>query len=185
MNLPNKITVFRLVLVPFFVAEMLLTHSYHFSVALVIYFVACMSDTVDGSIARKRHLVTDFGKLMDPMADKVLTTCAFLCLVKLGYCNVIVVMIIMAREFLVAGMRMIAASKGVVVAANKWGKAKTFLQMAATGLTILSLAIGEGPAINYDILHTFSNVAFWVVAVVTAISGIIYVKDNAHVIESK
>ncbi len=185
MNVPNKITVFRLALVPIFVAEMLLTHKYHFSVALVLYFVACMSDIVDGNIARKKNLVTDFGKLMDPMADKVLTTCAFLCLVKLGYCDVIVVMIIMAREFLVAGIRMIAASKGTVVAANKWGKLKTFLQMAATGLTILSLSFGEGFDIEYDVLYNFSHIAYWVVAVVTLISGIIYVKDNKHVIETK
>lgn len=188
MNLPNKITVFRFVCIPFLLAASLIEFPYHWSVALVIYFVACMSDKVDGYIARKNGLVTDFGKLMDPLSDKSLVFAAFLVFVNMGWHTDLVIMLMLAREFLVAGIRMAAAAEGEVVAANKFGKAKTFLQMSTTGMTYLLLAIGEGKA---DIdpstgwLNVYCTVAFWVVGVITLLSGLVYAKDGWHLIKTK
>lgn len=188
MNLPNKITVFRFVCIPFLLAASLIEFPYHWSVALVIYFVACMSDKVDGYIARKNGLVTDFGKLMDPLSDKSLVFAAFLVFVNMGWHTDLVIMLMLAREFLVAGIRMAAAAEGEVVAANNFGKAKTFLQMSTTGMTYLLLAIGEGKA---DIdsstgwLNVYCTVAFWIVGVITALSGLVYAKDGWHLIKTK
>lgn len=188
MNLPNKITVFRFVCIPFLLAASLIEFPYHWSVALVIYFVACMSDKVDGYIARKNGLVTDFGKLMDPLSDKSLVFAAFLVFVNMGWHTDLVIMMMLAREFLVAGIRMAAAAEGEVVAANKFGKAKTFLQMSTTGMTYLLLAIGEGKA---DIdpstgwLNVYCTVAFWIVGVITLLSGLVYAKDGWHLIKTK
>lgn len=188
MNLPNKITVFRFICIPFLLAASLIEFPYHWSVALVIYFVACISDNVDGYIARKDGLVTDFGKLMDPLSDKSLVFAAFLVFVNMGWHTELVIMLMLAREFLVAGIRMAGAAEGEVIAANKFGKAKTFLQMSTTGMTYLLLAIGEGKA---DIdpstgwLNTYCAIAFWIVAVITALSGIVYAKDGWHLIKTK
>lgn len=185
MNLPNKITVFRFFCVPFLMASAIIEFPYHWVVTLIIYFVACVSDSVDGNIARKRGLVTDFGKLMDPLSDKMLVMSAFLILVREGYCSIIIVALMLAREFLVAGIRMTAAASGEVVAANGFGKAKTFIQMIATGGTFLALAIGEFFTISYSVLSIFCTVSFWIAAIVTVLSGIIYAKDGWHLIESK
>ena len=119
MNLPNKITIFRMITIPVLLATVLIPFPYHWTAALVVYFLGCVSDTVDGNIARKRHLVTDFGKLMDPLADKALVMTAFIIMVKLGYCDIVCFSLMLAREFLVSGVRMIAALKGKVIAANK------------------------------------------------------------------
>lgn len=185
MNLPNKITIFRLVTVPLLLAAALIPFPYHWSVTVIIYFFGCISDTIDGNIARKRKLVTDFGKLMDPLADKSLVMTAFIIMVYIGYCDVVCFSLMLSREFLVSGIRMIAATKGNVIAANKFGKAKTFLQMSATGLVFLSLAIGEGPSINYDILHIVASTFFWIACIVSVLSGVKYAKDGWYLIESK
>lgn len=188
MNLPNKITVFRFACIPFLLAASLIEFPYHWSVALVIYFVACMSDKADGIIARKQGIVTDFGKLMDPLSDKSLVFAAYLVFIDMGWHTDLVIMLMLAREFLVSGIRMLAASEGEVIAANKFGKAKTFLQMSTTGMTYLLLAIGEGSA---DIdpstgwLNVYCTIAFWIVAVVTVLSGLIYTKDGWHLIKTK
>ncbi|MBR3737618.1 MAG: CDP-diacylglycerol--glycerol-3-phosphate 3-phosphatidyltransferase [Eubacterium sp.] len=194
MNLPNKITVFRFVCVPFLFAASLIQFRYHWAVALIIYFVACMSDKADGIIARKRNLVTDFGKLMDPLSDKSIVLAAFLILMNLGWHTDIVIMIMMAREFLVAGMRMAAVNEGEVIAANGFGKAKTFLQMSTTGLAFLFLAILEKdgevvistlPTTAPHWLVVYCSIAFWIDAVVTMLSGIKYAKDGWHLIKTK
>ena len=194
MNLPNKITVFRFVCVPFLFAASLIQFRYHWVVALIIYFVACMSDKADGIIARKRNLVTDFGKLMDPLSDKSIVLAAFLILMNLGWHTDIVIMIMMAREFLVAGMRMAAVNEGEVIAANGFGKAKTFLQMSTTGLAFLFLAILEKdgevvistlPTTAPNWLVIYCSIAFWIDAVVTMLSGIKYAKDGWHLIKTK
>ena len=188
MNLPNKITVFRFACIPFLLAASLIQFPYHWSVALVIYFIACMSDKADGIIARKQGLVTDFGKLMDPLSDKSLVLAAYLVFVNMAWHTELVIMLMMAREFLVAGIRMAAAAEGEVIAANKFGKAKTFLQMSTTGLTYLLLAIGEGAAditTSTPWLNVYCTIAFWVVAVVTVLSGIVYAKDGWHLIRTK
>ena len=194
MNLPNKITVFRFCCIPFLLAASLLQFRYHWVVALLIYFVACMSDKADGIIARKQGIVTDFGKLMDPLSDKSLVLAAFLVQINLGWHTDLVIMLMMAREFLVAGVRMAAVAEGEVIAANAFGKAKTFLQMASTGLTFLFLAIMEknGEVIisagGYNApqwLWIYCTVAFWICAVVTVLSGLKYTKDGWYLIKTK
>lgn len=194
MNLPNKITVFRFCCIPFLFAASLIQFRYHWVAALLIYFVACMSDKADGIIARKQGLVTDFGKVMDPLSDKSLVLAAFIIQINLGVRTDLVIMIMMAREFLVAGMRMAAAVEGEVIAANAFGKAKTFLQMSTTGMTFLLLAIMEKDgeiiiatngfnAPNW--LNIYCTIAFWIVAVVTLLSGIKYTKDGWYLIKTK
>lgn len=194
MNLPNKITVFRFCCIPFLWLFSLWQFRYHWVVALLVYFVACVSDTVDGNIARKKKLVTDFGKLMDPLSDKALVLAAFLIQINLGVRTDIVIMIMMAREFLVAGMRMSATVEGEVIAANVFGKAKTFIQMATTGMTFLILAIMEkdGEIIiatnGFNAPHwltVYCTIAFWIAGIVTALSGIKYTLDGWHYIKTK
>lgn len=194
MNLPNKITVFRFCCIPFLFLASLIEFRYHWTVALIIYFIACMSDKADGIIARKRGLVTDFGKLMDPLSDKSLVLAAFLIFINLGWHNEIVIMIMMAREFLVAGIRMAATSEGEVIQANAFGKAKTFLQMSTTGIVFLILAILEKdgevvistlPTTAPKWLVIYCIIAFWIDAVVTLLSGIKYAKDGWYLIKTK
>lgn len=194
MNLPNKITVFRFCCIPFLWLFSIWQFRYHWVVALLVYFVACVSDTVDGNIARKKKLVTDFGKLMDPLSDKALVLAAFLIQINLGVRTDIVIMIMMAREFLVAGMRMSATVEGEVIAANVFGKAKTFIQMATTGMTFLILAIMEkdGEIIiatnGFNApywLTVYCTIAFWIAGIVTALSGIKYTMDGWHYIKTK
>ena len=194
MNLPNKITVFRFFCIPVLWLFSIWQFRYHWVAALLVYFVACVSDTVDGNIARKRKLVTDFGKLMDPLSDKALVLAAFLIQINLGVRTDLVIMIMMAREFLVAGIRMAAATTGEVIAANAFGKCKTFLQMATTGMTFLLLAILEkdGEIIIStngfnapDWLNIYCTVAFWISGIVTMLSGIKYTIDGWHFIKTK
>lgn len=118
MNLPNKLTLSRIILVPFFVASLLINFPFHTAVALVIFVVATFTDMFDGKIARSRGLVTDFGKFADPLADKILVLSALLCFVQTGWCDCIAVIIVLFREFSVTSIRLVAASKGKVVAAN-------------------------------------------------------------------
>ncbi len=188
MNLPNKITVFRFCCVPVLMACALIEFPYHWVAALIVYFVACMSDKADGIIARRQGIVTDFGKLMDPLSDKTLVFAAYIILVNMGWHTDIVLVLMLAREFLVAGIRMAAATTGEVIAANAFGKAKTFLQMSTTGITFLILAIGEGPAdidMTTQWLNIYCAIAFWTVGIITVLSGIIYAKDGWHLIKTK
>lgn len=188
MNLPNKITVFRFCCIPFLLLFSFVDFKYHWVCALLVYFIACMSDKVDGYIARKQGLVTDFGKLMDPLSDKSLVFAAYIIFVNMGWHTDLCIMIMLAREFLVAGIRMAAASTGEVIAANAFGKAKTFLQMSTTGMVFLLLAIGEGSAdidMTTNWLNIYCTIAFWIVSVVTALSGIVYAKDGWHLIKTK
>ena len=195
MNLPNKITVFRFFCVPFLFAAALIQFRYHWLAAFIIYLAACISDKADGIIARKRNIVTDFGKLMDPLADKSIVLAAFLILANLGWHTDIVIMIMMAREFLVAGMRMAAVNEGEVIAANSFGKAKTFIQMITTIFAFFVLSVYEFlgseivvstvPATAPHWLYIFCTAAFWINAIVTFLSGIKYAKDGWHLIKTK
>lgn len=190
MNLPNKITVFRFCCIPFLLATAIIEFRYHWVATLLIYFVACMSDKADGIIARKRGLVTDFGKLMDPLSDKSLTFAAFLVLIGLGWHTELVIMIMLAREFLVAGMRMAATVEGEVIPANALGKAKTFFQMATTGIAFLILAIlekdGEPTVSNApNWLNIYCAIAFWFDAIIALVSGLKYAKDGWYLIKTK
>lgn len=188
MNLPNKITVFRFCCVPVLMACAFIEFKYHWVATLIVYFIACMSDKADGIIARKTGVITDFGKLMDPLSDKTLVFAAYIILIDMGWHTDIVIMIMLAREFLVAGIRMAAASTGEVIAANAFGKAKTFLQMSTTGLTFLILAIGEGSAdidMSTPWLNIYCTIAFWSVGIITLLSGLVYAKDGWHLIKTK
>ena len=142
MNLPNKLTVLRVLLIPFFVASLLFKggEDYKFRIiALIIFAVAALTDTLDGMIARKYNLITDFGKFMDPLADKVLVCSGLICFVELRQLSSVIVLIVIAREFIISGIRLVASDNGVVIAAAMSGKLKTFVQMVTVILLILNL----------------------------------------------
>lgn len=131
MNLPNRLTILRIVLVPFFIAAILIPFPFHYLAALAVFGAASLTDYFDGTIARKRNLVTNFGKFSDPLADKILVLSALLCFVQNGLCDALLVIVVIFREFAVSSVRLMAASEGKVVAANIWGKVKTVTQITA------------------------------------------------------
>ena len=183
MNLPNKLTMLRVLLVPVFMVFAAFsrygTADYNPTFMLVaggIFTVASITDFLDGYIARKNHLVTDFGKFMDPLADKCLTTAAFIYMVADGVCSPVVLAIILFREFAVAGVRMIAAESGTVIAANMWGKVKTVLQMLTIIFYYFAAALGNPTDIAGVGLITM--VLTWLVAAATLLSGCIYLWQN-------
>ena len=183
MNLPNKLTMLRVIMVPFFMAFAALCKygTPQFSAAYgliagVLFAVASVTDFLDGYLARKYHLVTDFGKFMDPLADKCLTTAAIIYMVVDGVCSPIGLAVIMFREFAVAGVRMIAAESGTVIAANIWGKVKTVLQMLTIIFYYFAAALA-GPT-NVMVVSLITQVLCWAVAAVTALSGAIYLWQN-------
>ena len=190
MNLPNKLTVGRIVLVPFFVAALLIDFPMNHLVALIIFAVASVTDMLDGKIARKRNLVTDFGKFADPLADKILVLAALLCFVQNGLCDCIAVIIVLFREFAVTSIRLIAASKGKVVAANIWGKVKTVTQMIAIIAILFMQFLLELPEIGVAFPTQLTTSAFWLVGeiliwistVFAIISGVIYIIQNKEFI---
>ena len=194
MNLPNKITVFRFICIPFLLAAALINFKYHWSVTFIIYMVGCISDKLDGHIARKYNLITDFGKLFDPLADKAFMLAAFLILINLGWHTELVIMLMMLREFLVAGVRMAASVEGETIPANIFGKLKTLLQMITAGVAFFILAVLEknGEIIIVakgfnppQFLEIYSTVAFWITGIITFISGLKYLKDGWHLIKTK
>lgn len=189
MNLPNKLTVARIVMVPFFVAALLIDFPLHSLVALIIFAAASITDLLDGKIARRQGLITDFGKFADPLADKILVTSALLCFVQLGLCDCVAVIIILFREFTVTSIRLIAASKGKVIAANIWGKVKTVTQMTAIICILVMQIVKELGSRFFPLPGSISGVFFcigegliWISAVFTIISGIVYVIQNKHFI---
>lgn len=191
MNLPNKLTVGRIILVPFFVAALLANFPLNNAVALIIFIAASLTDMFDGKIARKNGLVTDFGKFADPLADKILVLAALLCFVQLGICDCVAVIIVLFREFSVTSIRLIAASKGKVVAANMWGKAKTVSQMIAIIAVIAMQIVLELPEVGLNFINaaTFEPIFFavgeiliWISVVFTIISGVVYIIQNRQFI---
>ena len=197
MNLPNKLTLGRIILVPFFVAALLIPFFLHTIVALVLFIAASITDMLDGRIARKRNLITDFGKFADPLADKILVLAALLCFVQNGWCDCIAVIIVLFREFTVTSIRLIAAAKGEVIAANIWGKVKTVTQMVAI-ITILvfraayEIIVPLLPQLSDSItsginqwLFIGGEILIWISTVFAIISGVIYVKQNYHFISEK
>ncbi len=169
MNLPNRLTLLRIILVPVFMVAYLLNFKYAEYAAAAIFVIASVTDWADGYLARKNNLVTNFGKFMDPLADKLLVTAALVCLLEKGIVASWVVMIILAREFIVTGIRLVAASEGRVIAAGKLGKIKTVMQLIA-----LTFALLVGGGIYTDIL-------VYLAAAMTVISGIDYIAKNAYV----
>ncbi|MBQ3006814.1 MAG: CDP-diacylglycerol--glycerol-3-phosphate 3-phosphatidyltransferase [Clostridia bacterium] len=183
MNLPNKLTVARIVLTPFYLAAMVINFKYHYLVAAIIFIVASITDFLDGKIARKNNLVTTFGKLCDPVADKMLTTAALLAFMQLGICNVWIVMIILTREFLVTSFRLVASAQGVVIPAGIWGKLKTASQMIFSIAIMLGIHFAEAFSWDFEIFSLVSNILLWITAVLTVISGVKYLVDGKKVID--
>lgn len=175
MNLPNKLTVMRVILIPFFVAVLLYDNGSSQTmriVANVIFIVASLTDLFDGKIARKYNLVTNFGKFMDPLADKLLVCSALICLIQLGQLPAWVVIIIISREFIISGFRLVAADNGIVIAASYWGKFKTTFQMIAVILMIF----------NIPALATVTMIMLVIAVVLTVISLVDYVAKNIEVL---
>ena len=175
MNLPNKLTVLRVLMVPFFVLFMLtdIGGAENKWIALSIFCVASLTDMLDGKIARARNLVTNFGKFMDPLADKLLVCSAMICMITTGQLQAWIVIIIIAREFIISGFRLVASDAGIVIAASYWGKFKTVAQMA---MIIVLLADFGG------IFDMIGNVLIWVSLVLTIVSLVDYVKKNIQVL---
>lgn len=175
MNLPNKLTVLRVIMVPFFVFFMLtdVGGAANKWIALVVFCVASLTDMLDGKIARARNLVTNFGKFMDPLADKLLVCSAMICLIPSGKLEAWVVIVIIAREFIISGFRLVASDNGIVIAASYWGKFKTVSQMA---MIIVLIADFGG------IFDTVGVVLIWVSLILTVVSLIDYVAKNVQVL---
>ena len=180
MNLPNKLTVARIVLVPFYLAAMVIDFRFHYLVAAVIFFAASLTDMLDGKIARKSNQVTVFGKLCDPLADKMLTTAALLAFMNLGICNIWIPMIILTREFLVTSFRLVASAQGVVIPAGILGKLKTASQMIFSVAIIVALAFHKGISGNFVIC---CNILLGITAVLCVLSGIKYIVDGVKVVD--
>lgn len=192
MNLPNKLTIVRMIAVPFFLIAMTVEFPHNYLVALIIFCLASITDYFDGKLARSRGLITNFGKFLDPLADKMLTTSALLGFMMID--NKIpgvlwITFITLLREFLVAGIRLSAvADGGKVVAANIWGKAKTVSQMAAIIFILAVEWIGPAfrlPSAFFRYLELGGTCLLWISAILTVVSGIIYVVENAEFINYK
>ena len=176
MNLPNKLTVLRVILIPFFVAAVLFDEgdSQIFRyLAASIFIVASLTDMLDGKIARKYNLVTNFGKFMDPLADKLLVCAALICLVELEQLPAWMVIVIVSREFIISGFRLVAAEQGIVIAASYWGKFKTTFQMLMIIVLILDLG---------GVFDLIGQILVWISLILTVVSLIDYLIKNKHVI---
>ena len=175
MNLPNKLTVLRIIMVPFFVFFMLTDAggAAHKWIALVIFCVASLTDMLDGKIARARGLVTNFGKFMDPLADKLLVCSAMICLIPLGKLTAWFVIVIIAREFIISGFRLVASDNGIVIAASYWGKFKTVSQMFMVIVMIMDLG---------GVFDVIGTVLMWAALILTIVSLIDYIAKNVEVL---
>ncbi len=182
MNLPNKITILRILLVP-----VVLCFVYFIEqgpvwnvLAILLFLAVSLTDTLDGYLARSRNLVTDFGKFLDPLADKILVISTMIVLIDLGYLSSIAVIVVIIREFVVTSLRLVASSGNFVIAASAWGKAKTVIQMVVLILLMLTPAMK-----NIPLFHTFSQIGIWLMVLITLYSGIDYLVQNRHVLKEK
>lgn len=195
MNTPNKLTVLRIVLVPFYVFFLLMPEiPHHYIIAALLFGAAAYTDHLDGKIARKKNMITDFGKFADPLADKIMIVAALACFVQTGLTNAVVLILIVFREFMVTSIRLVASSQGKVVAANKWGKAKTVSQIASVLLVMLMQYVLELESMNIISFAdrakavTVSDIAgdifMWTAVILTLVSGIIYLIQNFDFIKN-
>ena len=188
MNLPNQLTVARLVLSIFFVACLSAGFPFNHTLALALFLVATATDYLDGEIARKYGLITDFGKLMDPLADKILTAAAFICLIPYGALPAWMVIVIIAREFLITGLRLLAGAKGVVLPAEKLGKHKTAWQMATIIFFLILLALGDWNSSRLAWVpwawHRIGTAMAIITTALTVYSGAGYFWKNRRLIET-
>ena len=199
MNLPNKLTVARIIMTPLFMAAMMIEFPRHYIVALVLFVVASLTDLLDGKIARARGIVTNFGKFLDPLADKMLTTAAFLAFLAkdFGYGIEWVLFIVLFREFMIASLRLVAVSSEnkKVIPANIWGKTKTVTQMIAIIMGIAVMYFNESvvgllgnsgiivPETVLNVIMLVFNIVLWVSTLFAVISGVIYMKDSYEFID--
>ena len=175
MNLPNKLTTLRVIMIPFFVFFLLWQNGENYTfrmIALALFIIASLTDLLDGKIARKYNLVTNFGKFMDPLADKLLVCSALICLIELNALPAWMVIIIISREFIISGFRLIASDNGVVIAASYWGKFKTTFQMVSVVLLILDI-----PA-----LALVTAICVWIALVLTIVSLVDYIYKNHKIL---
>lgn len=175
MNLPNKLTVLRVIMIPFFVFFLLLENGVNPTwryLSAAIFIVASFTDLLDGKIARKYNLVTNFGKFMDPLADKLLVCSALICLIQLEQLPAWMVIIIISREFIISGFRLVASDNGVVIAASYWGKFKTVFQMISVILLIL----------NIPALSLITQICVWIALILTVASLVDYIVKNHKVL---
>ena len=173
MNLPNKLTMLRVLLIPVFMVVLYWDFPGATWVAVAIFIIASFTDLLDGKIARKYNLVTNFGKFMDPLADKLLVCTALICLTSMNRLNVIVVLVIIAREFIISGFRLVASDNGIVIAASYWGKFKTVSQMALIIVLIMDLG---------GVWNVVGTVLTWVALLLTIVSLIDYIAKNKQVL---
>ncbi|MBQ3185812.1 MAG: CDP-diacylglycerol--glycerol-3-phosphate 3-phosphatidyltransferase [Bacillota bacterium] len=171
MNLPNKLTMGRIFAIPVFIVVFLMDYRI---AAAVIFILAAVTDMLDGHIARKHNLVTNFGKLMDPLADKLLVMSALICMVEVGDVAGWMVVVILGREFIITGMRQVAAAQGIVIAAGTTGKIKTITQMIAIPLLILE----NWPFTALGIPVPFDQIFLWIALIMTIVSGAEYIMKN-------
>lgn len=175
MNLPNKLTTFRVILIPFFVFFMLAPDMTGINnyIAVAIFIVASLTDLLDGKIARKYNLVTNFGKFMDPLADKLLVCSAMICMIPSGQLSAWFVIVIIAREFIISGFRLVASDNGIVIAASYWGKFKTVSQMAMIIVLIMNLG---------GVFDLIGTALIWISLILTVVSLIDYIAKNVQVL---
>ena len=190
MNTPNKLTIARIVATPFFMAALMIEFPFHYTVALILFITASLTDMIDGKMARKYNMITDFGKFLDPLADKMLTTAAFLGFIKMGIGWQVtwIAFIVLFREFLISSLRLVVVSSGgKVIAANMWGKCKTVSQMAGIILALFAYVLISDFGINNVVFVSVCNIIisilFWASAVLCIISGAIYLKDSKEYID--
>lgn len=197
MNLPNKLTLSRVIMVPFFVVFILLVPQYLYFkwIALAIFIIASLTDLLDGKIARKYNLVTNFGKFMDPLADKLLVCSALIAMSSLGVIPAWITIVIIAREFIISGFRLIAAEKGVVIAASMWGKWKTTFQMVM--LCVQMVVMDQYVSVNgnnaadglyvvtpfYQVLMMIGSITMYIALILTVVSLIDYLLKNKDVLK--
>lgn len=175
MNLPNKLTVLRVIMIPFFVFFMLTDAAGDASkwIALALFIIASFTDTLDGYLARKHNLVTNFGKFMDPLADKLLVSAAMICLIEMGKLSSWIVIIIISREFIISGFRLIASDNGIVIAASYWGKFKTVSQMVM--IVVLIADFG-------GIFNLIGQALIWIALILTVVSLVDYIAKNKEIL---
>lgn len=191
MNLPNKLTIFRILMVPVFLVLFVVPFPHFTETAMrittaAVFAVTSLTDMVDGKIARKYNLITDFGKFMDPLADKLLVSAALICLTELGFIPAWMTIVIISREFIISGFRLIAAEKGVVIAAGWLGKWKTAVTMIMLAMMLLAVnGIGFPATGVYDVYMLITEVLLWIAVVLTVISLVDYLVKNKDVMKDE
>ncbi len=178
MNLPNKITLFRVAMIPVFLIFMFIESiPYGRYIAAAVFIIAALTDLLDGYIARKNNLITNFGKFMDPMADKLLVSSALICFIELDLIPAWIVIVIIAREFIISGFRLIASDNGIVIAASWWAKIKTNVQMVMSVMLIINL--------DNTVINVLEQVAVYLALILTLVSLIEYLVKNKDVLKEK